>query len=85
MSVTAKQVNVCSEVDALLGLVVSAVAEMKAGKKAMQIGTDLMPQFVSALEGLGDIGTEVKDRADLERTVALKLCDMVDVLAPVKS
>lgn len=80
MSVVAKQVNVCTEVDTLLGVLTTAVKDVKAGKGPGEVVSDLVPGLVTALTGVGQLASEVKDRPDLERTVALKVCDLVDAL-----
>lgn len=81
MSVKAVQVNVVTSVDAFLALVVTVVADVKAGKPAATVVADAVPQFVSALSGVGDLAGDVAHRAELENTVALKLATLVDVLA----
>lgn len=82
MSLVTKQVPVCHEVDTLLNVALLAVIDVKGGKTPAQIVTDLVPGFISALTGIGELAIESKDRKDLERTVALKLCELIDVLVP---
>jgi len=82
MSVAQKTVSYCTEVDNLLGLVTGAVGEVKSGKSVTQVVEDMIPSFVAALQGLGDLKTEVADRKDLEATVALKLAELVNVFVP---
>lgn len=82
MSVVAKQVNVVSSVDSFLALVLGVVADVKAGKAPATVVSDAIPALVTALAGVGDLAKDVADRKDLEVTVALRLSEMVNVLAP---
>lgn len=80
MSIGQKPVNYCIEIDTLLGVVVTAVADVKAGKKPAQVIGDIVPLLISALTGVGELAAEIKDRPDLEKTVALKVCELVDTI-----
>ena len=82
MSVQPRQVNIVTSVDNVLGLVVGLIVDVKAGKNVAQIVADVVPAFVQALAGIGDIKADVLDRKDLEVTVALALAEIVNVLAP---
>ena len=79
MSVVSQQVNVCSEVQALLGVVVGLVTDVKAGKSAAQCVTDAVPGLVSALGGLSGLQADLADHKDLEVTVALQMAALINV------
>lgn len=81
MSIQPRQVNIVTSVDNFLGLAVGLVADVKAGKNVAQIVADAVPAFVTALAGIGDLKSDVLDRKDLEVTVALRLAEIVNVLA----
>lgn len=82
MSVVAKQVNVVSSVDGLLALVVGVIKDVQAGKTPAQVVADAVPALVSALSGLGDLKADVVDKKDVEVTVALRIAEVVNALAP---
>jgi len=83
MSVKQVSVNVCGEVDSLLDVVLTAIKDVKAGKSALSVVTDVGPTLVGVLTSIGELSSELKDRTDLERTIALKAADFADVLVPV--
>lgn len=80
MSIVQKQVNVCSEVDTLLGVIITVVSDVKAGKAPGQVVGDVVPNLVAALTGLGELKIELADKKDLEATVALRLAELVSLL-----
>lgn len=80
MATGKKEVTICTEVDTLLQLLVTGVKDVKSGKVAKDVVSDLVPGLISALTSVGELQNEVKDRVDLERTVALKVCDVVDAV-----
>lgn len=81
MSTITKTVTVVTSVDNLLALLTTAVKDVKAGKTAAQVGIDLLPLLVTAFAGIGDLAKDVMDKKALEVTIALKLSELVDVLA----
>jgi hypothetical protein len=80
MGLSQKTVTVCTEIDTLLSVLTTAIADVKSGKNAAQIFADIEPKFVGALTGIGELKAEVADRKDLERTIALKGCDLIDAV-----
>jgi hypothetical protein len=79
--IVAKQVNIVSSVDNILALLVDVVADVKAGKAPATVVSEAVPGFVKALSGLGELSSDVAHRKDLEVTVALRLAEVVNVLA----
>jgi hypothetical protein len=80
MAISQKTVNYCVEVDTILGVVVTAITDVKSGKSPLAIVGDLLPMLVSSISGIGQIGPEVADKADLEMTVGVKLAEIVKAL-----
>ena len=77
--ISQKQVTYCTEVDALLGLVVQLLSDIKAKKSVGEDIADLLPPFAIAIGKLGDLSAEMADPKAVEATVALKVVDMVSV------
>jgi hypothetical protein len=82
MSVKAVQVNVVTSVDNFLALVESVVADVKAGKAPATVVADAVPELVTALASVGDLAGDVANKKALETTVALRLANLVNILAP---
>lgn len=80
MSVTTQSVQVCTEVQALMNIVIGLVADVKAGKGAAALVGDAVPGLISALSGLGDLQSEAADHKDLEVTVALGVAALTNAL-----
>lgn len=80
MSVGTKQVQYLVEVDQLLQIIVAAITDVKGGKSATQIVADVVPLVIQAISGLGQISDELKDKTNLEMTVAIKLAEILKVL-----
>jgi len=80
MAVVQTTVNTVSSVGNILSLVVGVMSDALTGKSAAQIMSDATPAFVSALEGLGDLKSDVANHADLENTVALAMAQVSSLL-----
>jgi hypothetical protein len=75
-------VPVAQEFDKAGDLLVQIVKKAKAGENVGQIAQEELPQLVSVLAGVGDFGTEAKDRQVVCETLGRKFGTLVDAFLP---
>ncbi len=81
MAISQITVGNADEVSKLLGLVVTLVKDIKAGKGALGAGADLVPQLAVALSSISEVGAELKaNKQVVEETVARSVADLVAAL-----
>lgn len=80
--VNQKQVEYCSELDALMGIFTGIVADVVAKKSPQVVVSDAVPNLIASLTGLGDLPIEMKNSKAFDNTIALKLVELKQALLP---
>lgn len=78
------QVSVPKELADVKDLIVSIASDLKAGEKPMDVMFGSLPKFQKAIEGMGDIPTELKSK-EVYTLGAVLLADLLAIFLPVKT
>lgn len=74
-------VQVGKELQDVFALFALLAKDVKSGKSLVEVGTDCLPALFTAIQGVGDISSEIAVRKAALVTVALGASDILDALA----
>lgn len=67
------------ELGDVLALVVNLIQDIKQGKSGSEIAVENIPSLISAIEGISELGEEVKDRAATFSTAGFYVGKIVQI------